>query len=284
MQTHLTASRAVGAFPISIATSIALEYVLGVQSEANPEPKPKSIQNYREFWINIKTLYRNLYGALERSASLEVLPEAMEEALWQEMETIASIIEQYSNGVTKVVFYLSNYKNIRSRFKMAVFKGDHTEKQLAYSILMNNTIQKLLKDHGKTGELDLKLYDLYLKPTKQVNTLILTHIAYDLVSYKNFGTLALIESHTGTIKTREMWYTKYHNGKELPMLPFMEGLLPVFGDNEFFSPLNRKSRAEVLEIAAKYQWDPSTTRDKVLYGVDQLQNPYLKEAINSFFH
>lgn len=283
MQTHLTASRAIGAFPVSIATSIALEYVLGVESEANPEPKPKTIQNYREFWINIKTLFRNVYGALDKQATKAILPDAMEDAIWQEMETIRSIVDQYSNGVTKVVYYVSNYSKI-GKFKMASPKGDRTELQLAYAMLMRNTIGKLLKKHSQTGEQDIRLFDHYLKPTVQANTLILTHIAYDLVSYKNFGTLSLIESHTGTIKTREKWYTKYHGGKDLPMLPFMEGLLPVFGDNEFFSPLNKKSRDEVLELANKYKWDPSTTRDKVLYGVNTLQNLYLKEAIHSFFH
>lgn len=284
MQTHLTANRAVGAFPISIATSIALEHVFGVQSEANPEPKPKAIQNYREFWINIKTLFRNLHGSLEKQSAPQVLADEMADALWQDMETLASMVNQYSNGVTKVVFYLSNYKGIKQKFKMAIVKGDHTEKQLAYAMLMENTIKKLLKDHGRTQEQEIRLFDVYLQPTVSVSTLILTHIAYDLVSYRNFGKLSLIESHTGTIKTREMWYTKYHSGKDLPMLPFMEGLLPVFGDNEFFSPLNRKSRAEVLELATKYSWDPSTTREKILYSVDKLQNPYLKEAIHSFFH
>ena len=284
MQSHLVSSRAVGAFPISIATSIALEHVLGVQSEANPEPKPKSIQNYREFWLNIKTLYRNLYGALEKQAALEVLPDILAETLWQEMEMLASIISQYSNGVTKVVFYLSNYKGIRERYKLATFKGDHTEKQIANAVLMKNTLAKLFKDHKETDEQDIRIFDLHLKPTQNVNTLILTHIAYDLVSYKNFGTLTLLESHTGSIKTREKWYTKYHNGKELPALPFMEGLLPVFGDNEFFSPLNSKSRKEILDLAAKYNWSPATTVEKIKYGVNTLQNHYLKEAIISFFH
>ena len=284
MQSHLVSSRAVEAYPISIATSIALEHVLGVQSEANPEPKPKSIQNYREFWLNIKTLYRNLYGALEKQAALEVLPDILAETLWQEMEMLASIISQYSNGVTKVVFYLSNYKGIRERYKLATFKGDHTEKQIANAVLMKNTLAKLFKDHKETDEQDIRIFDLHLKPTQNVNTLILTHIAYDLVSYKNFGTLTLLESHTGSIKTREKWYTKYHNGKELPALPFMEGLLPVFGDNEFFSPLNSKSRKEILDLAAKYNWSPATTVEKIKYGVNTLQNHYLKEAIISFFH
>ena len=284
MQTHLVSARAVGAFPLSIATSIALEHILGIQSEANPEPKPKSIQNYREFWINVRTLYRNLFGSLEKKAALEVLPDVLADTLWQEMEMIASIVSQYSNDVTKVVFYLSNYKGIRERYRMAIFKGDQTEKQLANSVLMKNTIAKLLKDHGNTGEQAFHIYDLYLRPTKSVSTLILTHIAYDLVSYKNFGSLALIESHTGSVKTREKWYTKYHNGKELPALPFMEGLLPVFGDNEFFSPMNSKAKKEILDLAAKYNWSPATTVDKVRYGVNTLQNPYLKEAINSFIH
>lgn len=284
MQVGLVAERAVGAFPVSIATSIALEYLMGVQSEANPEPKPKTVQNYREIWINLKTLFRNFYGALDKQSSKAVISDMIIEALWQEMETISNIVEQYSGGVTKVVYYLSNYKNIRDRYKMAVHKGDRTDNQLMYAMLMQNTLGQLLKAYGKSEEQDIRVFDLYLKPTVQVNTLILTHIAYDLVSYKNFGSLTLIESHTGAIKTREKWYTKYHDGKNLPMLPFMEGLLPVFGDNEFFSPLNKKSRDEVLELANKYKWDSTTTRDKILYSVNTLQNPYLKEAIHSFFH
>ncbi len=284
MQTHITANRAVGAFPISIATSIALEYILGVQSEANPEPIPKAIQNYKEIWFNIRTLYRNLYGALEKDSGTQVLADEMSETLWHEMEAIAAVIKQYSNEVTNVVFYISNYKNISKKFKLAVFKETHTPKQVAQHVLMTNTIKLLLKYHGKSEDLKISVYDHYLQPDKQVKSIILTHIAYDLVSYRNFGSLSLIESHTGTIKTREKWYTKYHNGKELPMLPFVEGLLPVFGDNEFFSPLNRKSRNEVLEIAQKYDWGPTTTREKILYGIDRLQNPLLKEAIHSFFH
>ena len=54
--------------------------------------------------------------------------------------------------------------------------------------------------------------------------------------------------------------------------------------NPTFSPLNSKSRKEILDLAAKYNWSPATTVEKIKYGVNTLQNHYLKEAIISFFH
>ncbi len=64
----------------------------------------------------------------------------------------------------------------------------------------------------------------------------------------------------------------------------MEGLLPVFGDNELFKPLNKESREAIIEIAKQYRWSAITSHDKVIYGIDHLKNPYLRTIVKSFFH
>lgn len=280
-----TSSRMVGALPLSIATSIALEHLFGITSEANPEPKPKSIQNYREFWINLKTLYRNLHGALDKESSKIVLPNELATTLREEMEMISSLVNEYSLGVTRVIYYVSNYEGLDKKFKSAQIRTDVTENQKAYSSLMRLTLDKLLKEVSNNDNLEVRLFLLKIRPTNNnTKTLILTHIAYDLVSHTNFGSLTLVESHTGAIKDRDKWYTKYYDGKELSMIPFIEALLPVFGDNEFFKPLSKQARMDILEIANKYHWSAVTTREKLLYGIDTIKNPYLKETVKSFFH
>lgn len=283
MITDLSSTRTLGAFPISIGTSIALEYLCGVKSEANPEPKPKVLGNYREFWINVRTLYRNLFGSLTRDAAKEILDGELSDALFHEMEVIVSVVNEYTLGVTKVVFYLSNYSDIPIKYKMASLRSDTTELQKMHTALMQNTIKALLKK-GKPEGCEFLTFESRIKPTGQANTLILTHIAYDLVTYRKFGSLTLVESHTGALKQRDMWYTKYYHGKELPTLPFLDGLLPVFGDNEFFRPLNKEARAEILELAKKYHWTPVTTAELVKYSLERAKNPFLKTVVNTFFH
>lgn len=283
MNTNLTSQRKVGAFPVSIATSIALEYLLGVKSEANPEPKPKSVSDYKEFWINIKTLYRNIMGSLDKTASLQVLDNELADTLLQEMEIINGIIGSNSFNTTNVVFYISNYQGLEILYPMAQLRTDNTERQKLYSALMENTIKTMLKK-GRPESCDVRIFPNKLKPSGEFKTLILTHIPYDLVAHAQFGSLTLIESHTGAFKTRDRWYSKYYEGKELSMIPFMEGLLPIFGDNETFRPLNKSAREEIIEIAKKYHWSAVTTREKVLYGINTLKNPFLKEAARSFFH
>lgn len=57
-------------------------------------------------------------------------------------------------------------------------------------------------------------------------------------------------------------------------MPFREDLLQIFGDNEHFRPGDPKVRKELLEIAKKYNWTAVTTFDKLMYGIEKMQNPY----------
>lgn len=287
MITHLTSNRVLGAFPISIATSLALEFLLGVKSEANPDPVPNQVKNYKEIWFNIKTLFRNLYNALDKDAQKEILDGELFEALLHEMEVILSIIDEYSIFYTKCYFYVSDYDGLDKKYKLALFKTANTENQIIYNTLMENTIKHIKKQkniNAATSSTEVCEFKLYLKPVNQTTALILTHIPFDLFSYKAFSKLELLESHTGKIKDRSLWSSKYANGKELQNIPFMEGLLPFFGDDVFFKPFPKKARDTVIALATEYRWSPVTTRDKVLYSLGTLKDLYLRETILTFFH
>lgn len=116
--------------------------------------------------------------------------------------------------------------------------------------------------------------------------LIITHIPYDLLNYKHFKRLILIESMTGKIKYRDQWGSKYHpiGNKSLEQLPFTEKLLWIFGDKDgIIKPINIKGtkaglgfRQVVYDIAQKSKWRPTTTIDKIKFDLQRLINePFL---------
>ena len=271
------AERQTGQFPLSIATSLALESANGIHPEMSVDRAP--VLAYREFWVNIRTLFRNLLGAMDARSAGIARPEPLGDAIIQEMEAIARIIADASHGMTHVVFYVSEYKDIERKYPLGNVRRDNTERQKEYTANQEQTIQYVL-DHTTNSEpYKVLVFDLHIKPLTQASTLIMTHYPFDLVSQKNFGELVLLESHTGAIKKRALWYTKYMNGNDLSMIPFNEGFLQVFGDAETFRPMDVRVRRELVELASKNRWNATTTMEKIKYNLNSMQNKYAAEVV-----
>ena len=268
-------SRALGQFPLSIATSLAIESAVGIHPEIEVREPP--IKNYDELWVNLRTLFRNFMGSLEGNGQKVIPVESMAHALQMEMETITQVIREVAP--VKVVFYISNYNGMAQKYRHATVRMDNTPKQKDFTFFLNKTIDYLLKQYGKDGP--IKVFERKLKSDGRAKVMIVTHYAYDLLSASAFKELVLLESHTGKIKPKALWHTKYLNGKDLSQIPFMEIFLQVFGDNETFRPMDIKLRQAVLEIADKYKWSSVSTNDKIVYGINQIKNPYFKEVLRS---
>jgi len=277
---HLS-ERTIGQYPISVGTSLAIESAMGIHPEI--EVKFQPIKQYGEFWINLKTLYRNMMGSLQADAAQLVLGVPVGDELQLEMDRIDSIIASESD--CQVIYYVCNYTRMDQRYPHARIRVDSTPRQKQFTQTMKEAIQHLLmletKPAGQQHESRMKVFDVTLKPTERTKTLILTHVPLDLCSYKHFGELALLESHTGAIKEKAQWYTKYLNGKELARIPFREDLLQVFGDHELFHPYPIENRKQLIAVAEKYSWTPLTTTEKIRYTLDFLLNPYLKEKLRA---
>lgn len=268
------ANRAVGQYPLSIATSLAIESANGIHPEIIVDKPP--ILKYQELWVNVRTLFRNFMGSLDKIAVKGVTPAEISDALVLEMEQITSIIRDSSQGRCQVVYYVSNYADLESKYRHALIRRDNTDKQKEYTLIQTQTIEYLLK-HVEPGK--IMGFTLKLKPVQQAKALILTHYAYDLLSSKAFGELTLLESHTGAIKERAQWYTKYYDGKALTMIPFREDFIQVFGDAETFRPQPSSWKKELIDLATKYNWNAVTTRDKIVYGLDTIKDPYMRTII-----
>jgi hypothetical protein len=270
------ATRAVGQFPISIATSLALEGAFGIHPDLPPVSTPP-ILKYSELWINVRTLFRNLMGSLDKDTHNSAIPSRLAEEILLEMDTIDAIVSEYSKSRTKVVYYFSNYNGIETKYKHAVPRLDNTDAQKTYTALQNSCMEYVLKESQLSSR--VKGFDLKIKGDPGTLALILTSYAFDLIASKSFARLSLLESHTGKIKEKAQFYTKYYNGKDLANIPFREDLLTIFGDSSHFRPMALKLREEIIAVATKYSWTHVTTLDKIKYSINEIKNPYAKDLI-----
>jgi hypothetical protein len=269
------AARVVGQFPLSIATSLALEGAVGIHPD-HPEQNKDLLVTYQTMWVNLKTLFRNLYQAIDREAILGVRPDELLDGFVQEVNQFESVIATLTSGKMKVVWYVCDYKDLDKAYPHALLRGDTTNLQLAYSAAMKSTLGPWLRVYKDKA----KFFLLKIRDYNESRTLMLTHYAIDLLA-PNFKSFDLLESHTGAIKSKHLWYTKYYNGKDYPQLPFREDLLQVFGDNETFRPMAPSIRKQIIEIAKQYNWSPVSTSEKVEYGLNQIKDPYLRDVLRS---
>lgn len=276
--TDAITNRAVGQYPLSIATSLALEAAQGIHPDI-PAPRPPVLQ-YGNVWINLRTLFRNFMGALSKEGAQGAMPGQIAQALLEEMEFIQAHLANENRQEVNAVFYLSDYAGIETKYRLGVVRRDNTLRQKEYTALLNATLKRIL-EHTQHGALNVATYPLKLKTPVRHKALLLTHIPYDLFSAPAFDDMALLESHTGAIKRKAQWYTKYLHGKDLAMIPFREDFIQVFGDAVTFRPADPKLQKALIEIATQYRWTSVVTRDKIVYSIRQMPNPFFRDTLLS---
>ncbi len=266
------ADRAVGSYPLSIATSLAIEGAMGVHPD-HPAGK-YLLSDFEELWVNLKTLFRNYYNAQGRDNFAAVPLDEHVSFLNMEINNLESVVRAESYGKTAPVFYLPDYANVASRFPHALLRKDTTDIQTAYTESMIAVIDQILLDRKE----QIKIYPDLITEASVKKALLFTHYPIDLTT-TSFVRSALLESHTGNIKTKEHWHTKLYNGKELSSIPFTQGTLSIFGDTEMFRPMPIQYRKALIDLSKQYRWSFATTRDKILYGLNTLKDRYMAEQL-----
>ena len=116
---------------------------------------------------------------------------------------------------------------------------------------------------------------------------MLTHVAYDLLSYNKFNTLHLLESHTGKCKDISLWWTKLSNSKDLMRIPFNILTLQIFGDSQIFLPFPIETRKQILQLAEDKKWTNVTTKERIRLSLDTLKDVFaavvLKKILNETY-
>ena len=253
----LLLDRTKSGFPISIGTGIALETIFEpispVYDDTRQVPDKVNPASYTNYIFNISTLLRNLLGSV---SSKDVLTLSKTDILYTLQEEIEWLTEFFSFNGHTLHFYIHNYDYVKNTYgKDDILRKATTDKQIYLDSIYHHCLAKLAKED------DVQSFSKDIKYNKEDKALILTHVPWDLLSYGNFVKLDLLESHTGVIKTRKSWNTKYHPipDKDMSFLPFMEYLLVKFGDHVMFKPAPIKDRIELYDAMRKKNVNPLTS-------------------------
>lgn len=271
-------NREVGLLQLSIATSLAIESFCGLTPPKGETVAYNVSEQFDTLWINLRTLFRNYLGSL--GSDPRPTPGVAVKDLIEEIFTITRTVAEYSGNRCTVMCYFSNYSSVERKHKGAVVRAMSTDKQKevhSYSLRMFSELFKRIKKYNIPFA---GMEDLITK-WGFVNNAILTHYAYDLLAHSATFRLTLLESHTGSLKSKALWYTKYLDGKDLPMIPFTRQFLQIFGDKETFRPFDPKVRRDIVEIAKKYKWNGNTSDSMIRYGLGSMKNRYALDIISA---
>lgn len=259
---------------VSVGTSLAMETLIANWPVFDPArvPPPKiNLTEYTRVWFNLWTLARNLYESIPRETRDAVKADMSGEALVEEAAELVRAIQTATAGAVTATVYYPSYKSLASQFPKGKIRESVTDKQKETRkqlLAMMNYAAKSMEINHKGM---LERYDVDIRPKAYGNTLVLTHFPVDLLSEYRFGRCSLLESHTGMVKKKNLWYTKLFQGKQLSNIPFNAMTLQVFGDGHHFHPWEQKIKLAILEIAQKNRWSWATTTAKV--RMDMRQHP-----------
>lgn len=276
--------RLTSSFPISLPTSLALESVFNPrQPKYDPDrliPQHIDVQKYQGFYFNLLTLFRNLTSSVDKNVFLTARVDDLVMVMMSELEVIASLCQVEGAGQITPYFYNCTYASLKKLDSRVIIREEHTEKQKVFKDKYLSVVKELIKHY------DIQLTDTALQ-VKAPKALIMTHIPYDLLNYKAFKQLDLLESNTGKLKPRPLWNTKYYPlvNQDMSHLPFHKALLLLFGDKALIHPSPIALRRLLMEVSVQGKWTVATTREKLLFDVElYVKDHYARDYIITLLH
>lgn len=280
MEEESVLARALGQFPISIATSLSIEALLGIYPEVEGKPAPYRGPNLplytvESIWFSVRTLYRNIVNSYPKGLPVPD-PTEVSDLINMEMNIIDSIISEKSYGRCSSTFYLCSYGDLSKIFPHAALRPFNTvvkDYPVDHEVATYNVLSE------SSPSVDFRELVTKIPPDINTNSLMFTHLPVDLLSQYSFKSLALLESHTGVIKSRLSWNTKLHDGKNLHRMPFDRMTLQLFGDGKMFKSTHIKVRKHLIELADKYKWSSETTKDYIISSIKKERDPVLESFV-----
>lgn len=276
-----------GHLPISIGTALGLQRLFGMdddgQKNGNYEDQSKGLT---DLWINVDTLCRNLFNSIPDHRALVVNELLLARELLYEIDRIVDIVKALKSNLV-VSFYTAGYKDLATRYPHAKLRTLSTDQQKSYKRVQDMVVGELHKYLSNPQESSFRYHHFpnEIKSNKVLagKTAIMTHVPLDLLSRHYFGSLALLESHTGVLKPRSLWYTKFYNGRELNSIPFLHSTLQIFGDSSMFSPQPIKLRQALVTLSQKNGWHVLTTGERIKRSIADIPDRQTAESLKVFF-
>lgn len=265
-----------GQYPVSIGTSLALETLFGINENVKPT-NPLPYTQYDNLFINIRTLVRNLHGAVSKELKVKWTAQHYLKKVLEELRDIPVVIADQSHEKLSVIYYFSEFTTLEREYPHATLKKANPGN------LYDNIEQYIIdqvKRLTKQGKLNVMVCDIKV-PIPEERNLILTHYPLDLVPHVNSRNLDLLESHTGAIKNRHKWYTKL-KGKDMERIPFSRKTIQIFGDGRTFSGVTPKGKKAVMDFSVENRWNQTTTDRVIDVQMNRFPDKELARLIQKF--
>lgn len=272
--------RALGTIPVSIATAMAIDGMYNRHPDIKKSSKlPAS--RAKIIYLNARTIFRNIHGAIEDvELASRVTAKSYAETLLNEVDEIRQALRQEEHPLD-VVLYLPTYRSIARYMGKGELRPLNTDRQKTYNRLENDTLQEIANSYKETQDKPYLEVDMDIKVKDYQSIFILTHLPVDLLNVHNAADVFLVESHTGKIKAKDQWYTKFHAERN-PSVPFNKATLLFFGDSGgLFKPQNIKARKRIIDIATDRKWNAFTTISRMLLGIESAQEPMLLQTVKA---
>lgn len=276
------AHRVTSAANVSVGTTIAMETIIPgwpVFDPARVAPPKVSLHGYNRVMFNLWTLARNLLASVPREERDKVLPQDAGEVLAEEAWEVVSAVEKATAGAVKGLVYFPSYKGLEREYPKGRIRKNTTDKQKASQAMLEGMCEVAAKILETNHKASFARYDVQLRPEGFGTTMILTHFPSDLLSEHRMGKVTLLESHTGVVKPKNLWYTKLFNGKTMSNMPFNAMTLQVFGDDHHFHPWEPKIKNAILEMAQKNRWSWATTSSRIRLDVRSYPDALFAKAL-----
>lgn len=245
--------RTTTSFGISIGTGLMLESIFTPTTDRYDKDRVPSmikINDYSIHYYNIYTLIRNIISAVkdkevhDRLLTSDYLFDTL-------LEEVRIINELYVGTNCKPILYIPNYTDIIKNMSTGKPVSDTINRDV---FIFNYTLGYFSK---KARDVSMATHTTVYKLPKNIsNVLITTSYPVDLLNNRYIPNLKLMESHTGVLKDKSKWYTKYHKigSRDLSILPFTETLLYLLGDNKFIKSISTANKIKLYQHALDNKW------------------------------
>lgn len=274
-------SRTLGAFPISISTSLAFEGLVGVHEDhPTPAGQPLPYVGYDYLHINVRTLVRNCFNSIATDKAYTCSAQDIANTVAEEMQIIDTMLTEQISGMFNHGFYFPSYRKLSSQFPDALLRGANTPKQQYYARLEDDALNYILQ-HPISEDIIKETVDLHTAMGRG-KALMLTHYPVDILVAKH-KRYHLLESHTGRIRSQELMNNKLKSCS-VPQMPFDIMTVQFFGDTgDMFIPQPIKIRRVLENIAKKYKWNSITTPARITANVKMSNEPHLYDYVKRLY-
>lgn len=262
-------NREMSSFMVSVGLGLMLETFfepLSPRADESRSVVKVNIDKYKIHYFNVYTILRNILSAVPGSETKKMIlksrhaPESLLEVLLNELEMIKTT---YTNSTCEPILFIPDYSEVYKTVDNSNKPENLNDTKSATKEMFDKTINLYIKSEYKS----IETYKIKTElPSTNSDVLITTHIAYDLLNVNRIRRLILAESHTGVLKDKSMFNTKYHSlGKKYDktIFPFQKQLLLILGDNTIIKPFKISYRMKLAERAMGNKWTNYTSESRV---------------------